>query len=96
MKNMQKGPPSSVLDLHRYDPNQGEDVSYDLWWFHFTYCCACMFIGMQLSNWNQDVDAVVTQDSPATWVKVVFAWMTSLLYLWSLVAPIVLKHRDFS
>jgi len=36
------------------------------------------------------------QSSLATWILIVTQWLTFLLYLWSLIAPSVLKNRDFS
>ena len=32
----------------------------------------------------------------SVWVKVVSQWVTAALYMWTLVAPLVLPDRDFS
>lgn len=39
---------------------------------------------------------VVTSKWPAVWVKISSSWVCLLLYVWTLVAPIVLTNRDFS
>lgn len=32
----------------------------------------------------------------SAWVKVVSSWITILLYVWTVVAPIVLPNRDWN
>jgi len=63
-----------------------------------------MYLGMVLTNW-QSVSAVtgeevgntilVDQGMVAVWVKVVSSWITMLLYLWTMVAPILFPNRHF-
>lgn len=38
----------------------------------------------------------MTSKWPAVWVKITSSWVCLLLYLWTLVAPLVLTNRDFS
>jgi hypothetical protein len=30
------------------------------------------------------------------WIKVVTSWVSNVLYIWTLVAPILFPNRDFS
>lgn len=39
---------------------------------------------------------VLTSPWTAVWVKICSSWAGLLLYLWTLVAPLVLPNRDFS
>ena len=39
---------------------------------------------------------VLTSPWTAVWVKICSSWAGLLLYLWTLVAPLVLPDRDFS
>jgi hypothetical protein len=32
----------------------------------------------------------------SVWVKIVSAWITSLLYAWTVAAPFVMEDRDFT
>ena len=61
-------------------------------------CHRCML----LTNWgNRDTvnDPNHRDDLMSTenlWIKIVSQWAVILLYVWSLIAPLVLKDRDFS
>jgi len=35
-------------------------------------------------------------NEPAMWIKIASSWGCLAIYLWTLVAPIVLQNRDFS
>jgi len=34
-------------------------------------------------------------DIVSMWVKIVSSWVCLLIYFWSLIAPLILKNRDF-
>ena len=38
----------------------------------------------------------ISANMSAVWVKMISSWLCFGLYLWTLVAPIVLQDRDFS
>jgi len=38
----------------------------------------------------------ISANMSAVWVKIISAWMCFTLYMWTLVAPVVLPDRDFS
>merc|ERR1711871_1297873 len=91
--------------------NEKGGVFYSWCFFHVTFALASLYIMMVLTNWTvlrgenipifintthtPTIGLQVGQGSPALWVKVVSAWISSLLYIWTLIAPICLPDRDF-
>uniref|UniRef100_A0A8C4N9N8 Serine incorporator 3 n=1 Tax=Equus asinus TaxID=9793 RepID=A0A8C4N9N8_EQUAS len=76
------GQPRRVVD------NEKEGVQYSYSFFHFMLCLASLYIMMTLTSWYSKW--------PAVWVKISSSWVCLLLYVWTLVAPLVLTNRDFS
>ncbi|XP_046535587.1 serine incorporator 3 [Equus quagga] len=86
------GQPRRVVD------NEKEGVQYSYSFFHFMLCLASLYIMMTLTSWYSP-DAKfqsMTSKWPAVWVKISSSWVCLLLYVWTLVAPLVLTNRDFS
>ncbi|KAI8880352.1 TMS membrane protein/tumor differentially expressed protein [Backusella circina FSU 941] len=86
------------LDDERY----GSLYSYSF--FHFVFAIAAMYVSMVLTNWNtiqfqgetvnHGGDLVrIGQSYTAVWVKIVSGWICHLIYIWSLVAPVVMPDR---
>ena len=60
---------------------------------------------MLLTNWGaqeggdaedeDEGDFVSSRGKASMWVKIVSAWLTALLYVWTLVAPRVMSSREF-
>ena len=69
--------------------------------FHALFGLATLFIMMTLTNWyspgklNVSIDTISANMS-AVWVKIISAWLCFAIYMWTLVAPVVLQDRDFS
>lgn len=84
--------------LHRAVDNEEEGVTYSYSFFHFSLCLASLYIMMTLTNWYMpDADSHVMQSTmPAVWVKICSSWLGLGIFLWTLVAPLVLTGRDFS
>lgn len=80
-----------------YD-NEEEEVAYSWSFFHFMFALASLYVMMTLTSWNEPSAAVAyTHDnSSSMWVKMISSWLCSGLYIWTLVAPILLPDRDFS
>jgi len=64
-----------------------------------------MYLGMVLTNW-QSVSSVtgeglnentilIDQGMSAVWVKMISSWITLLLFMWTMIAPVVLPDRKF-
>ncbi|XP_015739204.1 serine incorporator 2 [Coturnix japonica] len=84
--------------VHRAYDNEQEGVTYSYSFFHLCLLLAALYIMMTLTNWYRPDDSLQVLHSPwtAVWVKISSSWAGLLLYLWTLVAPLVLTERDFS
>ncbi|XP_059344636.1 serine incorporator 2 [Ammospiza nelsoni] len=80
-----------------YD-NEQDGVSYNYTFFHLCLLLAALYIMMTLTNWYRPDESLQVLSSPwtAVWVKISSSWAGLLLYLWTLVAPLLLPDRDFS
>jgi len=81
--------------------NEKEGVQYNWMFFHLTFCVAALYLMEVLTDWavirdGHEAGIVVGEGMASVWVKVVSSWLASLLYLWSLMAPICLPGRDFN
>jgi serine incorporator 1/3 len=72
-------------------------VDYSYSFFHFVYALASLYAMMTLTNWYQPSQTLTffNMSSPAYWIKIASSWFCLLLYLWTLLAPCLLKDRDF-
>ena len=73
-------------------------VSYNYSFFHFIFALASMYTAMLLTGWGSADPAekdLMGVGWSSVWVKMASAWMTVALYLWSLLAPLVLTDREF-
>jgi len=91
---------------------QDEHVGYNYSFFHFIFCLAAMYICMLMTNWavagtsTPETDPMMPMMPPqqvfadrsmtSVWIKVASSWMVALLFIWSLVAPVVFPDRDFA
>ena len=93
--SVEDGPGSSSDD---FDDEQ-EGCAYSYAFFHFIYAIASMYVAMLLTNWDtlKKTDGVVTigQSWQSVWIKIVTSWLTIVLYLWTLWAPIALPDREW-
>ncbi|NXT00710.1 SERC2 protein, partial [Jacana jacana] len=82
---------------HAYD-NEQDGVAYNYTFFHLCLLLASLYIMMTLTNWSRPDEnlQVMVHSWTAVWVKICSSWAGLLLYLWTLVAPLVLLDRDFS
>ncbi|XP_064391329.1 serine incorporator 2-like isoform X2 [Halichondria panicea] len=74
-------------------------VTYSYSFFHFLMMLAVLYFMMQLTNWGDPGNAD-TEHFQNTWastgVKIASAWLCFIIYLWTLIAPLVLGScRDF-
>ena len=80
-------------------------VRYSYSFFHAVFALASAYLGMLLTGWGARGDGdegagggdIRDVDSgwASVWVKIVSAWITSLLYAWTIAAPFVMEDRDF-
>ncbi|XP_076437864.1 serine incorporator 3-like isoform X2 [Babylonia areolata] len=78
--------------------NEDEGVSYSYSFFHFMLCLASLYVMMTLTNWyspSSDLNKL-NANMASVWVKISSAWLCVVLYVWTLVAPLILPNRDFN
>ncbi|XP_071433003.1 serine incorporator 2 [Pithys albifrons albifrons] len=92
------GPGEADRGEHRTYDNEQDGVCYNYTFFHLCLLLAALYIMMTLTNWYRPDESLQVLRSPwtAVWVKICSSWAGLLLYLWTLVAPLVLSDRDFS
>ena len=80
--------------------NESDGVAYNWSFFHIMFTLATLYIMMTLTEWyNPESAQDVTQMSTSAasmWVKMSSSWVCLFLYVWTLIAPIVLPDRDFN
>ncbi|XP_060692325.1 serine incorporator 1-like [Hemiscyllium ocellatum] len=83
--------------IRRVHDNEQDAVQYSYSFFHFMLFLASLYIMMTLTNWySPDADyKTMTSKWPSVWVKITSSWVCLLLYVWTLVAPLILTNRDF-
>lgn len=84
--------------IYRAYDNEEDGVCYSYSFFHFCLLLASLYIMMTLTNWYLPVTSNLAMTSPlsAVWVKISSSWVGLLLYLWTLVAPVIFDNRDFN
>jgi len=84
----------------RDDEKSGTRYNYS--WFHVIFVMAAMYVGMLLTDWNvvkavvtagDDSDVFIGRSHVAMWIRIVSSWICMLLYIWSLVGPVILPDR---
>ncbi|KAJ4928077.1 hypothetical protein JOQ06_015876 [Pogonophryne albipinna] len=83
---------------HRAVDNEEEAVTYSYSFFHLSLCLASLYIMMTLTNWYMPDAAyeTITSTMPSVWVKIASSWFGLAIFLWTLIAPVILSDRDFS
>uniref|UniRef100_A0A8D0SMW8 Serine incorporator 2 n=1 Tax=Sus scrofa TaxID=9823 RepID=A0A8D0SMW8_PIG len=77
--------------------NEQDGVTYSYSFFHFCLVLASLHVMMTLTNWYRPGETrKMISTWTAVWVKICASWAGLLLYLWTLVAPLLLPNRDFS
>ncbi|KAI5990223.1 TMS membrane protein tumor differentially expressed protein [Pisolithus albus] len=75
---------------------------YNYSWFHVIFAIGAMYVAMLLTDWNvvsqeqgNDSDQIVRigQSHVAMWMRIVSSWVCMLLYIWSLIAPVLMPDR---
>lgn len=80
-----------------YD-DESDDFKYNYSLFHVLMMVASMYIQLFLTGWNLPSAAIgesTAYSMASAWVKLSSSWICILLYIWTLIAPIIFKDRDF-
>lgn len=79
--------------------DEKEEVKYEYYVFHLVFMMAGGYMAVLLTNWSivtgQQPDGEFTVDSGfgAVWAKMATSWIVALIYIWTLVAPIIWPSR---
>lgn len=92
------GSVSSNTHLTGGDDQEDEDRSN--WsYFYFIFALGTLYLMMTLTNWYSPSQSYehFGESTSSLWIKMSSSWLCAFLYLWTLLAPIVLgEWRDFS
>ncbi|GLC60406.1 hypothetical protein PLESTB_001608800 [Pleodorina starrii] len=78
--------------------DDSDEVPYRPDFFHVVFATASCYLAMLFTNWavSQSKTAFeLDRGWASTWVKIVSSWVCALLYGWTVIAPAILKDRDF-
>ncbi|XP_015916367.1 probable serine incorporator [Parasteatoda tepidariorum] len=76
--------------------NEENEVAYSWSFFHFMFALASLYVMMTLTNWYNPTSGLKSSNEASMWIKIISSWLCILLYLWSLIAPLVLRDREFN
>ncbi|PPR87873.1 hypothetical protein GOBAR_AA32821 [Gossypium barbadense] len=76
---------------------EARPVSYSYSFFHLIFALASMYSAMLLSGWTSSSDSsdLVDVGWTSVWVRICTEWVTAALYVWTLVAPLIIPDREF-
>ncbi|XP_041001006.1 serine incorporator 3 [Juglans microcarpa x Juglans regia] len=76
---------------------EARPVSYSYAFFHVIFALASMYSAMLLSGWTNSSESsdLIDVGWTSVWVRICTEWVTAVLYIWSLVAPMLCPDREF-
>ncbi|KDP40096.1 hypothetical protein JCGZ_02094 [Jatropha curcas] len=76
---------------------EAKPVSYSYTFFHLIFALASMYSAMLLSGWTNSSENsdLIDVGWISVWVRICTEWVTAGLYVWTLVAPVILPDREF-
>ncbi|KAK6913873.1 Serine incorporator/TMS membrane protein [Dillenia turbinata] len=80
------------------EEKEARPVTYSYTFFHLIFALASMYSGMLLTGWTSSSESTELIDVGWTsvWIKICTEWATAALYIWSLVAPLIVPDREFN
>ncbi|XP_068659641.1 uncharacterized protein [Aristolochia californica] len=79
--------------------SEGKPVSYNYTFFHLIFALASMYSAMLLTGWSSSTSGssqLIDVGWTSVWVRICTEWVTAALYIWSLLAPVIIPDRVFS
>ncbi|KAL8120206.1 uncharacterized protein LOC141661519 [Apium graveolens] len=86
---------SKCFQFKKDEPEEEDEVPYGYGFFHFVFATGAMYFAMLLISWNtKHVSQKWTIDVgwTSTWVRIVNEWLAACIFIWMVVAPVILKH----
>mmetsp|Transcript_47075 Transcript_47075/g.87734 ORF Transcript_47075/g.87734 Transcript_47075/m.87734 type:complete len:379 (+) Transcript_47075:251-1387(+) len=92
---MRAGGQHDLFEVYAAD----ESLPYRCDFLHIIFTLGCAYISMLFTGWS--MEGIMEQYELdrgwiSVWMKIMSEWTAVLLYVWSMVAPVVCKNRDFS
>ncbi|PPD73928.1 hypothetical protein GOBAR_DD29147 [Gossypium barbadense] len=87
------------LQFSKKEARAEDAVPYGYGFFHFVFATGAMYFAMLLIGWNTHHTIkrwTIDVGWTSTWVRIVNEWLAVCVYLWMLVAPVILKWRQTS
>mmetsp|Transcript_17731 Transcript_17731/g.46144 ORF Transcript_17731/g.46144 Transcript_17731/m.46144 type:complete len:395 (-) Transcript_17731:338-1522(-) len=85
---------------HEEDGGGEEELNFSPSLFHLMFTLASAYLAMLLTawDWQRAANGEFEADKgvASLWVKIAAQWVCVLLYIWTVIAPVVLPDRDFS
>ncbi|MCH96700.1 putative serine incorporator-like [Trifolium medium] len=80
------------------EEKEARPVSYSYSFFHLIFALATMYSAMLLSGWTSSSESsdLIDVGWTSVWVRIGTEWVTAGLYLWTLLAPLLLPDREFA
>ncbi|KAJ6821402.1 putative serine incorporator [Iris pallida] len=78
--------------------SESKPVSYSYTFFHLIFALASMYSAMLLTGWSgstAESSELIDVGWTSVWVRICTEWATAALYVWTLVAPLILPDREF-
>jgi hypothetical protein len=90
--------PEADSDRQTVWDDEKDATAYSYAGSHFIFLLATLYVMMTLTNWYKPSTDLsqFSANEPSMWVKITSSWICIILYIWTCVAPWVLKDRDFS
>ena len=91
--------PESRDDEEGGNDSERDGVQYSWSMFHLMFALATLYVMMTLTNWYSPGNSIagsLSGNMSAVWVKIVSSWLCAGIYIWTLLAPVLLPDREFS
>lgn len=78
--------------------SKGDPLPYRPDFFHFVFMLAAMYMAMLFTGWSLEgasSELSLDKGNHSAWVKIASQWLVYLLYVWTMLAPKVLRDREF-
>ncbi|KAG9353730.1 hypothetical protein JZ751_011852 [Albula glossodonta] len=78
-----------------YDEKEGTAYSYSF--FHFVFFLGSLYVMMTVTNWfhydSASIDNLLKGSWSVFWIKMASCWVCLMLYMWTLVVPIICPKK---
>jgi len=92
----------NASDVAEREDDEAGAVRYNWCYLHLTFALACLYLMEVMTNWgaiaskdNVHISQHLGRGKASVWLNIVSSWLSALLYMWTLAAPICMPDRDF-